>query len=339
MYLETKMKQFEQTHNATVIYLVTSGSKLYGTDTQKSDTDYKGIFIPSLNSVLLKQDIEHWKTDTNEKLQNNSEDIDLQLVSIHHFFDKLQKGETGALDLLFSMWSDSVVYQNQVFIDVIKANYKSFLNRNLHSFIGYAVSQASKYGMKGTRYKELNDFSVFLDSLVFNKKLKDSFPEFIQYISLNKPKYIKFIEAPGPKTGTGDITYIHILGKLYSGDIVPQYFKASIKTMMEKAGNRTKSASKGTDWKALSHAVRVIYQVEELLDTHFIKFPLKDKEYLTSIKQGEIDVNEVLDHINIKLDVVKLKMEKSKLPKNSDKELINDIKLSFYKDMKLSLFK
>ena len=33
------------------------GSKLFGTDNANYDTDYKCIFIPSMEDVLLKRDI------------------------------------------------------------------------------------------------------------------------------------------------------------------------------------------------------------------------------------------------------------------------------------------
>jgi len=56
MKLTEILKSFENEYNAKVVYVTIYGSKLFGTDNANSDTDYKGIFIPSKKDVLLKRD-------------------------------------------------------------------------------------------------------------------------------------------------------------------------------------------------------------------------------------------------------------------------------------------
>lgn len=58
--IEKIIKDFEEENNAKIVYITLFGSKLFGTDNPNSDTDYKGIFIPSKRDVLLKRDIEHY---------------------------------------------------------------------------------------------------------------------------------------------------------------------------------------------------------------------------------------------------------------------------------------
>ena len=96
--VDTLIRSFEMHQRAKVIYVTVYGSKLFGTDTPDSDTDYKGIFIPSMQDVLLKRDIEHYTYTTNTQGKNDRSDIDLQLYSIYKWFDLLKKGETRALD-------------------------------------------------------------------------------------------------------------------------------------------------------------------------------------------------------------------------------------------------
>ena len=104
--VEQVIKDFEEKTGNRLVYLTKSGSKLYGTDTPLSDTDYKGIFIPRKRDVLLKRDISSYTHDTNNtKEKNTSEDIDFSVHSVYAFFNQLQKSETGAVDTLFSMWS------------------------------------------------------------------------------------------------------------------------------------------------------------------------------------------------------------------------------------------
>lgn len=37
----------------TLLYLTRYGSKLFGTSTPKSDDDYRGIYLPKLDDVLM----------------------------------------------------------------------------------------------------------------------------------------------------------------------------------------------------------------------------------------------------------------------------------------------
>jgi len=329
------IRNFEKENNVIVVYVTEFGSKLYGTNNENSDTDYKGIFIPSVESVLLKKDLEHWTSNTNNTNQKNSNtDVDLHLVSIHNFFQLLKKGETGAIDLLFSMWSDSSVYDDKSFTDLMKGNYKSFLNRRLHSFTGYAVGQAQKYGIKGTRYKEVQEFYEYLDKQ-FNTsvkyKLEHYFTEFKDFFEDKGFKYLKITVAQGPKTGRGEnlIDYVEVLGKKYSADVTFNYFFDKMSEAMKGFGNRTKASSEGVDFKALSHSVRVLFEVEELLDSRFITFPLRERDFVKEVKEGRVDVDEVMDFINTKLDEVKEKLENdTSLPEESDIAVLEDIELS-----------
>ena len=150
MNIKKLINDFEEKHNTKVVYVTKYGSKLYGTDNPNSDTDYKGIFIPSKNDVLLKRDLEHYNFNSNaDNSKNTKDDIDLQLFSVYKFFNLLKKGETGAMDILFSMFrEDTQVYNDEAFTSVIMENYKKFYNRNLHSFIGYCVGQSKLYNVR-----------------------------------------------------------------------------------------------------------------------------------------------------------------------------------------------
>jgi len=329
--LKKKLEEFENETGNRIVYVTKYGSKLYGTDNEFSDTDYKGIFVPMMDDILLKKDLEHWTSNTNNTNEKNSvDDVDLQLISLHMFFNLLRKGETGAIDILFSMWSDSVEFIDPVFEDHIKMYYKKFLNRRLHSFTGYAVGQSKKYGIKGTRYKELSDFVQKLDTVAsktVESKLGYLFPVLEEFVS--DKKYINFVEAPGPKTGKGDntIVYLEVLGKKFSGDVTVGYFYSNVNSMFEQFGNRTKASVGGTDWKALSHALRVLLEVEELIDTGFIKFPLKDASRIKEVKEGKVELEEVMEQVNSLLDTVKNKIERCALPEESDRETMDWIEL------------
>lgn len=61
------------------------GSHLYGTNTEKSDTDYKGIFLPSIEDYLLQKVQKTITQNTGDgKSKNSNTDIDDQLFSLNY---------------------------------------------------------------------------------------------------------------------------------------------------------------------------------------------------------------------------------------------------------------
>lgn len=321
--------EFEEQNNAKIVYITMYGSKLFGTDNPSSDTDYKGIFIPAKEDVLLKRDIEHFNYNTNTQSKNGKEDVDLQLYSIYKWFNLLKKGETGALDLLFSLFrEDTQIYCEPSFTTVVKENYWKFYNKNLHSFVGYCVGQSKMYNIKGERFSELLDFVEFFQEIEVKDaeaKLESYFPHIEQIFAQKKYKYVKFIKASIARGNQAykEGRYVELLGKRFAGSVSVSYFTQRILEMQEQFGHRTRDASKGVDYKALSHAVRVINEVEELLDDGFITFPLKTRVYVTAIKEGKVALEEVMSYIDVKLDEVQEKLEHTTLPKKSDEVFVN----------------
>ena len=326
------IKEFQTQYNYKIVYITQYGSKLFGTDNVNSDTDYKGIFIPSARDVLLKKDIEHYNYTSGENnSKNGKEDVDLQLYSIYKWFNLLKKGETGALDLLFSLFrEDTQVYNDEAFTSIMKENYTKFYNRHLHSFVGYCVGQSKLYNVRGERFAELHEFVEYfahIDKKKYGLKLEEVFEEIENIFESKTFKYVKFILASVSRGNHAykEGMYVEVLGKRFSGTVSVAYFSEKILAMEAQFGNRARASSTGVDWKALSHAVRVIDEVEELLDEWFITFPLLNRDYIKSVKEGNEKLEEVMNYIDIKLDVVQEKLEKSNLPEKSDEVFIEEL--------------
>jgi len=331
MKLTEILKSFENEYHAKVVYVTIYGSKLFGTDNANSDTDYKGIFIPSKKDVLLKRDIEHYNYNTNSQAKNEKDDIDLQLYSIYKWFNLPKKGETGALDLLFSLFrEDTQIYNDTSFTSIVMDNYTRFYNRNLHSFIGYCVGQSKMYNIKGKRFQELHHFVEMFQAVSvkgMNDKLEVYFPEIERILAASSFKYVKFIKASISRGNQAykEGRYIELLGKRFAGSVTVGYFTQLISEMEEQFGNRSKNSATGIDFKALSHAVRVINEVEELLDDGFITFPLKNRLYITSIKEGKEPLESVMAYIDLKLDEVQVKLDNATLPQKSDEVFVENL--------------
>ncbi|CAA6800821.1 MAG: Thioredoxin, phage-associated [uncultured Sulfurovum sp.] len=334
MNIKKLIQNFEEEQNCQVVYITMYGSKLYGTDNPNSDTDYKGIFIPNKNDVLLKRDIEHYNFNSNEdNTKNSKDDIDLQLFSIYKFFTLLKKGETGAMDILFSMFrADTQVFNDEKFTSIIMENYKKFYNRNLHSFVGYCVGQSKVYNVRGERFNELHSFVNYFNALVQEQgsnKLETMFPQIDKLFEEHPYKYINYAMGDTSR-GSGEPKqgkYVEVLGKRFLGTVTIAYFSEKITEMEEQFGNRARASAKGVDFKALSHAVRVIDEVEELIDHDFITFPLQNRVYITSVKEGNEKLEDVMDYIDDKLTVVQRKLEESGLAERSDEAFIDGLTL------------
>jgi len=318
--IQKYIQEFEIATHATIVYLTISGSKLYGTDNENSDLDIKGLFIPSKTSILIKKDLSHFTRETN-KDKNTFEDIDFTLHSIHTYLNNLIKSETGSIDILFSMFNqDNIIYENTEFTSLIKEHYEAFLNKNMKAFIGYSLGQSKKFGIKGKRYEELKNFLKDFSYETPNDKLSTKINTIKNYIIKNNSKYIKVIELNNRNHKS---LYVSILGKLFEDSITIESFHTRIKQLENQFGKRTKQTAETTsktDFKALYHALRVAYEVHELLKTRFIKLPLIKANYLKEVKEGFINPEDIVEEIQKILEEVDILLLHSELPEEVDEQ-------------------
>jgi predicted nucleotidyltransferase len=128
-----KIKKLLNPHK--LVYLTEFGATLYGMNSPESDVDYKGIFIPYKEDLLLGKKMKSLNFSTgNDKSKNSKEDIDIDVWSLHYFLELLQKGETGAVDLLFSMNSNSVIF-NELKTSIYDNIHKLFNPKNTNAFV------------------------------------------------------------------------------------------------------------------------------------------------------------------------------------------------------------
>jgi hypothetical protein len=336
--LEYKDK-FEKETGNKVIFITVSGSKLYGTDNEFSDIDFKGLFIQSKESLLTKTDLKFWENNSNNtKEKNTKDDIDFSIDSIHKFFGLLEKGESGSIDTLFSMFRDeTIMFQDEKYVDLIRDNYINLINKDMKSLIGYCVNQSKLYGIKGAKYNELDFFvKEFINKLspdIINKntKLSTIFESIDKFIIEHNLKYVKFLMAPGSRKidNGSDILYISLLGKMFEGNTNIEYFKERIMHIYLQFGNRTKTIAKEkVDYKSLYSALRIAMETEELLSTKFIFFPLSTKEVLKDVKEGKVEADEIYSMISEILERVEVLEGSTKLPEKSN--LTNEFIMKFF---------
>lgn len=313
--------------DATLLYLTEFGSVLYGTNTPSSDTDLKGIYLPSIKSALLGQAPDTIVHNTSGKdVRNTSDDVDITLYSVTYYIDLLFKGEVGAIDILFSLFRDDTQHYCSPAMQIFKDNHIKLISKQSKAFVGYCMNQAAKYGIKGSRYGELITFIDYLDTLV-----DDTAPISTILATIPELSYIT-VQLVSSKTQPIDTPYLQVLGALHADNITIAELKRRVLAKLTTYGGRTILASQGVDWKALSHAYRVIYQFNELCKTNFIKFPLDAAPYITQIKKCN-DVTilpQHLDNIASMLAATEELVESSTLPDIIEPQLRNALKWHFF---------
>jgi len=145
-------------------------------------------------------------------------------------------------------------------------------------------------------------------------------------------RHIKYVQAPAPRGTTGNWIYLEVLGKKFAPTITLEYLQDKLIDMQAKYGDRACKAVDNIDWKALSHALRVVLEVRELLSTNFIEFPLADNSYLMEIKAGKLPVDDVIASLESCIGDVDELLKSTTLPAKQDADLVNSYILSLYKE-------
>lgn len=300
------------------------GSHLYGTDTPNSDLDIKGVFIPSVEDILLNR-IPKSITENTKKtsdVKNTCDDVDKEFYSIHYFLKLACEGETVALDMLH-VNPENIIYSHPVWHQ-LQLLRSTFYTKSLKSFVGYARKQAAKYGIKGSR---LNSSKLVYDWLKGrnNDRLIDCWND------LPTPEHVYKLE----KNLHSGLREYQIAGKKFQETCRIEYVLPILKRFIDEYGHRAKQAAnnEGIDWKAVSHAFRAAYQTKSIFLNGDIIFPLAEADFLKQVKNGELDfVNVVSPKLEELMDEIEYLSSQSNLPEKVDYKfwnqwLINTIRL------------
>lgn len=273
-----------------IIYLGFSGSRLFGTDTKDSDYDLVALYIPTVESLILKKDIEvidsvvkiednkfkevFVRTSTVEA--NDKDCIDLKFISIYKFINMLNKGDVNAIDLMFAMKSN-VTSISSPKVSIVTDNHEGLLTNSYMGMLDFAVKQVEKYFEKDSRIDALQKINELLERNS-DKKLSDIKEELLscEYVEESSENSLSF------------------LGRINSMNLKCGYVLKMMKKLEKRYGARSieAAANSGSDHKAISHGLRTIDEVKELRDTGKIEFPLKKASYYLSIKKGEFSEEE-----------------------------------------------
>lgn len=316
----------------SIVVRVEFGSHLYGTSTATSDHDYKTVYVPCAEDILLqrvKGSLGH-KVKRYEGDKNRPDDTDDEMYSLQRYLGLLSEGQTVAIDMLFTpkplvtsaLWDD------------IRANKDLLLTKHSAAFVGYCRTQANKYGIKGSRVAAAKEAAEFFKEHHARLGSTAKLVEILDLLPTLFGEHTQLVTMPlrdQIKTEAG-----WTFKERYESFFECCNRKVSVKSTLKQAyeifsriydnyGQRAKLAqtNEGVDWKALSHAVRVANEALELLATANVTFPLPNAEHILEIKQGKLPYDKVAGEIEVLLEAVEEASKISTLREEPDHEYID----------------
>lgn len=315
-----------------LLFSTVYGSKLYGTDGPASDTDIRGVFIPTKEDLLLARAPQHYNFKNSE--------VDESYLSLHYFLRLLTQGETNCLDMFFAYTNKDALISTSPMYEELIENKDKLITKNVTKYLGYCKSQALKYSIKGDRIQNYEALMQLISkcknpsgvTLETELRYQCILGPGASYAMGDPEDYLKNNTHIGRrfkinKSPLGDHAYLllcdnkerylMVSGHLFALNANLNTTRDSINKCLASYGKRAVNAAEdnGADYKALSHALRVGYQASSLLDNGEILFPLPKPQLniIRSIKFKTTDMtyDEILAAIEMQIDFI----ENEQLPR------------------------
>ncbi|AIA65012.1 nucleotidyltransferase [Cronobacter phage S13] len=310
------------------------GSQLYGTNTPESDTDYKGIFVPDLKDLFLQKAPRTLHFDTGSKFSKNTkDDVDCELFSLGQFINMAIAGETIIIDMLHT--PDHLTLQSTDVWSYLVNHRSEFYTTHMKSYLGYVRKQASRYGVKGNR---LRDLTAVMNEINKQAEIMNTLPLGPMTVghvvnSLPETEFTgKIVEA---QTKGGTQTFYQVLGRKYQMTLDFYEFQRLVGDIFKDYGDRARKAeqNEGIDWKALSHALRGANQLKEIYETGDLQLPLKTADRVKAVKLGQVafkDVQEELEQTCNEVESLAIIASKNGMRKEVDRKRWEEFVVDVY---------
>ena len=305
---ELVLDKFE---NFIPIVEVIAGSRLYGTNTEESDTDIRGVFIPSKKYFL---------GFANNVEQIESKRSDVVFFDIRKFFKLCLDCNPNIVELLF-IPKDKLIFTSQIWERIVE-NRNLFLSKKArYTFSGYAVSQLHRikqhrnWLLHPVKKQPLRvDFGLPMNESLVTKDQMNAYDELKANYNLKfelNPNFLELLE--------------HEKAFINANRDWNNYEKWK----KERNPARAKLEEKfGFDVKHGAHLCRLLSEGKELLLTGNITFPRPDKDFLLEIISGKYfydDLMEIVGDLDSKFDKF---YEQSILPHSPNQNKADELCIS-----------
>lgn len=305
------MLEQEMAEKNTILKFL-AGSYAYGTNTENSDKDYIGVFIPDEEYVLGNKKCEQVQIRTNpsdSKKQNTKDDTDTVLYSLPKFLHLLTENNPTILETLYYP-QRNILFCNDLGKRILD-NRKLFPSTRVkHTYLGYSFSQKKALTHKKERWVELGKALNKLDT--WEKEGKTTLPEILLI-----PSALREDKKWGEYQDGQEISKVRGL----------------LQHQVESYGHRLKDIKEfGFSCKFASHFLRLLDQGLQFLIEGELTFPLPNNNLIRDVKLGKLKLDEILKIGEEKENLVEQAYVRSKLPHNPDREQIDKLQIGILKD-------
>lgn len=294
----------------SIQYLAITGSVAYGVSTDNSDMDCYGFCIPKKEDIFhhlageipgfgtqkkrFEQYIQHHIEDKDKKCN-----YDLTIMNIVKYFNLLLGCNPNVIDVIYSP-HDCILHITQVG-QLVRENRNIFLTKKAyHTHSGYSYSSINKMSNRNKRLEKIKKLEVslgfevnlkFIEQELDNRKDKDFFSEYELINEISDAELYEFKD---------------ILSSNRNQKIIAEGQQFDLKFSM--------------------HAVRLLFQVEQILEEGDLDLR-RNSELYKSIRRGDLTEKEIRQIISEKEVILKRLYETSKLPFSANESKIKDLLL------------
>ncbi len=317
------------------------GSYLFGTNIETSDRDFKSVCLPSASDILL-QKVKKVRHNGPSKERNQPGQEDIEFLSLQQYLKMLCEGQTVAVDMAFVPENYYVEGTRGPEWYAVQNNLGRFIHSNVSTFTSFAMSQVRRYSVKAERLTAVEAAHGFFAAMEGlhgpSTKVGEVRMDLMGMACEHSKEIMSFPHIINPsRNGVGIEHFECCDRKVPMGATVKEaaniYQKAT-----EFYGKRARLAQQmgGQDWKAMSHAVRIVREAEELLLRGKITFPRPEANLLLRIRRGEVSHQKVMAQIVSGLERVELAQVATDLPEQPDYDFADELVKSFYSSQVIS---
>ena len=346
--------------NGLLVFEVIAGSRAYGLDTPKSDTDIRGVFV-------LPKDM-FYGLEYTAQVSNESNDI--VYYELKRFMELLSKSNPNILEMLAT--PESCVLQKHEMMNMLKL--EMFLSKQCEqSFANYAFTQIKKaYGLEkkivnpvAEQRKSVLDFcfvyetkeaiplNKFLEEKALEEKniglasishLRDCYNLFyskeIKYAGITKKENANDVSLSSIKKGEVPLAMLYFNKDAYS--VYCKQYREYWEWVAKRNAERyktTMSHGKNYDSKNMMHVFRLLLMAKEIATEGKLNVYRKDREFLFAIKEGKFEYDELVKKAEAMKEELPLLYRNSNFMNEPDVNEINQLLIkmreSFYSARKV----
>ena len=308
-----------------VLFGCRHGSHLYGTSVEDSDDDFKFVFVEEYERLIFDERRDTINLSTGDAdSKNTAVDADFEFIELHKFLKDLISGQTYAVELLYSNEQNTVVSM-PLWQELLNMHgEKPLIEGDVKPFMGYCLAHVRKYSERIENFNKINEVYEALCALPPKARVYDVVNE----IPDNEVVRM-FTKNVGTQDDLNEQRMIEIHDKQFNFQVKIDYMLPTIEKMVNQYGKRVqRGAGDGVDWKSIYHTYRCIFELEELLSTGEIGFPLEKRDFLLNVRHGKVPYDQVVRELPELIDDVK--QVDSVLPERCDRDFWQSWKLGVY---------